>query len=72
VASLKAERAGAAAKGHAVEAEALPIQYVAELFGISRGGEEVIRWFIADLVGCGDPFAIILLGVVMGRRRRAA
>jgi hypothetical protein len=72
VADLKAERAGAAAKGHAVEAEALPIQYVAELFGITRDGEEVIRWFIAGLVGCGDPFAIILLGVVMGRRRRAA
>jgi hypothetical protein len=32
----------------------------------------VIRWFIAGLVGCGDPFAIILLGVVMGRRWRAA
>jgi hypothetical protein len=32
----------------------------------------VVRWFIAGLVGCGDPFAVILLGVVMSRRRRAA
>jgi hypothetical protein len=72
VASLKADRAGAAAKGHAAEAEALPIQYVAQLFGVQAGGEEVVRWFIAGLVGCGDPFAIILLGVVMSRRRRAA
>jgi hypothetical protein len=72
VASLKAERAGQAAKGKAVEAEALPIQYVAQLFGVQAGGEEVIRWFIAGLVGCGDPFAIVLIGVVMSRRRRAA
>jgi hypothetical protein len=72
VASLKSDRAGAAAKAKAVEAEALPIQYVAQLFGVQAGGEEVIRWFIAGLVGCGDPFAIILLGVVMSRRRREA
>jgi hypothetical protein len=72
VASLKSDRAGAAAKGKAVEAEVLPIQYVAQLFGVQAGGEEVIRWFIAGLVGCGDPFAIILLGVVMSRRLRAA
>jgi hypothetical protein len=71
VAGLKSDRAGAAAKGKATEAEALPIQYVAQLFGVQAGGEEVIRWFIAGLVACGDPFAIILLGVVMSRRRRA-
>jgi hypothetical protein len=71
VASLKSDRAGAAAKGKATEAEALPIQYVAQLFGVQAGGEEVIRWFITGLVACGDPFAIILLGVVMSRRRRS-
>jgi hypothetical protein len=71
VANLKSDRAGQAAKGKAVEAEALPVQYVAQLFGIQAGGEEVIRWFIAGLVACGDPFAIILLGVVMSRRRRS-
>jgi hypothetical protein len=50
VAGLKSDRAGAAAKGKATEAEALPIQYVAQLFGVQAGGEEVIRWFIAGPV----------------------
>jgi hypothetical protein len=72
LADLKAERAAGAAKGHAAEAEAAPVQYVAQLFGIYAGGEEVIRWLIAAMVACCDPLAVVLAAAIAARRRRWA
>jgi hypothetical protein len=72
LAALKTERAAGAARGHAAEAEAAPVQYVAQLFGIKAGGEEVIRWLIAAMVACCDPLAVVLAAAIGGWRRRRA
>ncbi len=72
LAGLKAQRAGAAAQGRAEESEAAPIAYLAELLNISRGGEELIRWVIAGVVACTDPFALAILAALSSRRRRWA
>jgi hypothetical protein len=70
VTSLKTERASGTAQGKAAALEAEPIQYVAQFLGVQRGGEEVIRWVIALIVGCTDPFAIALAAALAARRRR--
>jgi hypothetical protein len=70
LAALKSERAAGAARGRAAEAEAAPIQYVAQLFGIKAGGEEVIRWLIAAMVLCCDPLAVVLAAAIGGWHRR--
>jgi hypothetical protein len=45
---LKMEQAAAAAKAHAVEVEAVPIMYVAQLLGGTR--EQAIRWLVLATV----------------------
>jgi hypothetical protein len=60
LAALQAERAGVAAKGRQIEAEAAPIRYVAELIGADTDSERAIRWLIALMVLCCDPLAIAL------------
>jgi hypothetical protein len=72
LADLKADRAAGAARGRAAETEAAPIMYVAELLGIQRGGEEIIRWLIALIVATTDPFALALAAAIASRRRRTA
>jgi hypothetical protein len=69
LAGLKTERASGSAQGKAAALEAEPIQYVAQFLGVQRGGEEVIRWVIALIVGCTDPFAIALAAALTSRRR---
>jgi len=39
----------------AVETEAAPIRYVAELLGANMDSERAIRWLIALMVLCCDP-----------------
>jgi hypothetical protein len=63
---LKTKQAAAAAKAHAVEVEAAPIRFVAELFEAST--EAAIRWLILLLVGCCDPLAIALTAAASVRR----
>ncbi len=46
--NLKTDRAAAAAKAHAVEVEAAPIMYVAQLLGGTT--EQAIRWLILAMV----------------------
>jgi hypothetical protein len=70
---LQTSRSTDSAKHQATVNEALPIQYVAEILGIHKGGEEVIRWLIAGIVLCADPFALVLAHAFGSiRRRRAA
>ncbi len=68
LAALKAERAGVAANGRRIEAEAAPIRYVAELLGIDTDSEKAIRWLIALMVLCCDPLAIALTAAASARR----
>jgi hypothetical protein len=63
---LKTERAAAAAKAHAVEIEAAPIMYVAQLLGGTT--EQAIRWLILAMVMCCDPLAIALTAAASARR----
>jgi len=70
LAAARAEKAGTVAKGRSAATEALTVAYLAELLGISAGGEEVIRWFIAGIVAAGDPFAICLAAALSGRHRQ--
>jgi hypothetical protein len=63
LASLKAERATVAARGHQVETEAAPIRYVAAVLGVTDS-ERAIRWLIALMVLCCDPLAIALTAAV--------
>jgi hypothetical protein len=44
----------------AVETEAAPIRYVAEVIGADTDSERAIRWLIALMVLCCDPLAIAL------------
>jgi len=62
---LKAERARVVAKGKAVESEAAPIRYVAELLGASGDSERAIRWLM--VLTC-DPLAIALTAAASARR----
>jgi hypothetical protein len=71
-ATLKAERASVAAKGHQVEAEAAPIRYVAEMIGASADSEQAIRWLILMMVLCADPLAIALTAAASAQRGRPA
>jgi hypothetical protein len=59
-------QAAAAAKAHAVEAEAAPIMYVAQLLGGTT--EQAIRWLILAMVLCCDPLAIALTAAASARR----
>jgi hypothetical protein len=66
-AALKTERASVAAKGRAVESEAAPIRYVAELIGTDTDSDRVIRWLILMMVLCCDPLAIALTAAASAR-----
>jgi hypothetical protein len=70
LADLKAERGAAAARGRASEAEAAPVMYVAQLFGIEGDAERIIRWLIAAMVMCCDPLALALTAAIAARRSR--
>jgi hypothetical protein len=70
LADLKTSRSAGSAKHQATANEAVPLQYVAEILGINRGGEEVIRWLIAGIVMCADPFALVLAHALGSLRRR--
>jgi hypothetical protein len=72
LATLKTERVQVAAQGRAAEVESTPLRYLAEILGVNAGPESLIRFLIAAIVACGDPFAIALLAAVSGRRRRWA
>ncbi len=61
-----ASQATAAAKAHAVEVEAAPIMYVAQLLGSTT--EQAIRWLILAMVLCCDPLAIALTAAASARR----
>jgi hypothetical protein len=63
---LKTEQAAAAAKARAVEVEAAPIMYVAQLLGGTT--EQAIRWLILAMVLCCDPLAIALTAAASARR----
>jgi hypothetical protein len=70
LAAVKTERVQTAAQGKAAEVESTPLRYLAEILNINAGPEALIRFLIAAIVACGDPFAIALLAAVSGRRRR--
>jgi hypothetical protein len=72
LATLKAERAGVAAKGRQIDTEAAPIRYVAELVGADTDSERAIRWLIALMVLYCDPLAIALTAAASRRRSTAA
>jgi hypothetical protein len=42
------------------------------MLGIKKGGEEIIRWLIAGIVLCADPFALVLAHALGSLRRRRA
>jgi hypothetical protein len=67
LAALQTERATVAAKGKAVESEAVPIQYVAAVFGFTDS-ETAIRWLILLMVLTCDPLAIALTAAASSRR----
>lgn len=69
LAALQAERASVAAAGRAAALEAVPIHYVAAVFGIADS-EEAIRWLIALMVLCCDPLAIALTAAASAGRHR--
>ena len=56
-----------AAKGNGVESEAVPIQYVAAVFGVTDS-ETAIRWLILLMVLTCDPLAIALTAAASARR----
>ena len=68
LAGLKTEQAAIAAKGRQIETEPSPIRYVAELIGADTDSERAIRWLIALMVLCCDPFAIALTAAASARR----
>jgi hypothetical protein len=70
LAGMKTQRVQVAAQGRAAEGEAAPVQYVAQLFGIEREPETIIRWLIAAMVLCCDPLALALTAAIGARRRR--
>jgi hypothetical protein len=58
------------AQGKAAEVESTPLRYLAEILGVNAGPKALIRFLIAAIVACGDPFAIALLAAVSSHRRR--
>jgi hypothetical protein len=48
--------------------EAAPIRYVAELVGTETDSERAIRWLIALMMLCCDPFASTLRAAASTRR----
>jgi hypothetical protein len=72
LADLKTSRSAGNAQHQATVNEAVPLRYVAEILGINKGGEEVIRWLIAGIVLCADPFALVLAHALGSLRRRRA
>jgi hypothetical protein len=72
LANLKTRRVETSAQSKAAEVESTPLRYLAEILNINAGPEALIRFLIAAIVACGDPFAIALLAAVSGRRRRWA
>lgn len=67
MANLRAERATVAAKGSTVESEAVPIQYVAAVFGVTDP-EVAIRWLVLFMTLACDPLAIALTAAASARR----
>jgi hypothetical protein len=67
--NLKSAQAAAAAKAHAVEIEAAPIAYVAQLVGATT--DQAIRWLIGLIVLCADPTAIALTAAAAAATRRS-
>ena len=67
LAALQTERTTVAAKGNGVESEAVPIQYVAAVFGVTDS-ETAIRWLILLMVLTCDPLAIALTAAASARR----
>jgi hypothetical protein len=67
LADLKTERATVAAKGKVMASEAMPIQYVAAVFGVTDP-ETAIRWLIALMVMCCDPLAIALMAAASAQK----
>jgi len=57
-----------AAQSRRIEAEAMPIRYVAELVGADGDSERAIQWLIALMVLCCDPLAISLTAAASVRR----
>jgi hypothetical protein len=72
LADLQTSRSTGNAQHQATASEAVPLQYVAEMLGIKKGGEEIIRWLIAGIVLCADPFALVLAHAFGSIRRRRA
>jgi hypothetical protein len=72
LADLQTSRSTGNAQHQATANEAVPLQYVAEMLGIKKGGEEIIRWLIAGIVLCADPFALVLAHALGSLRRRRA
>jgi hypothetical protein len=68
LARLKAERASVTTAGRQIEAEAMPIRYVAELVGADTDSERAIRLLIALMVLCCDPLAIALTAAASAQR----
>jgi hypothetical protein len=67
LAGMKAAKAAATAKVHAIEVETAPIRFVAELVGGST--EQAIRWLILLIVLCCDPLAIALTAAAAAAAR---
>jgi hypothetical protein len=67
LALLKTGKARVDAKGRVIDSENAPIQYVAQLVGVTDP-EEAIRWLIALMVLCCDPLAIALTAAASARR----
>jgi hypothetical protein len=71
LATLKTQRVTVGAQSKAAEVESTPLRYLAEILGVSAGPESLVRFLLACIVAVGDPFAIVLLASVAGRRRWA-
>ena len=56
LADLKVERGGVQVRASIAERGAMPLRYVAEVIGVGGDSEEAIRWLIALMVLCCDPF----------------
>jgi len=53
--------------GRKIETEAVPIRYVAAIFGVADQ-ETAIRWLIALMVLCCDPLANALTAAASAQR----
>jgi len=65
--ALQTERATVAANGRQAKTEAMPIQYVAAVFGVTDP-EVAIRWLVLFMTVACDPLAIALAAAASARR----